>query len=276
MSNLSHKNLVNRIVSIVIFAPIFICAICWNSFSYFVAFLLIVILCMREFYRIAESNGIKANTYWGIFSGAFLYLFSFLYAQGIFGNKQIMLLAPLLGVMLILTLYEKKVANQFINVAYTLLGVLYIALPFSLLHSIAFRCSLYDYKIVLCILIINWTNDTGAYIVGSICGNKKLFERISHKKSWEGTLGGGVLALTACFVLSKFYNIMSLNMWLCIGLIIAVFGTYGDLVESMLKRNMNTKDSGNAIPGHGGVLDRFDGFILALPFIAAFMQLCVD
>jgi len=160
--------------------------------------------------------------------------------------------------------------------AYTMLSQLYIALPLSMINVLAFRQSAdgvthFYYLLPLSIFIFLWTNDTGAYCTGSLFGKHKLFPRISPAKSWEGSIGGGVLVLIVAtiiyFLESQGENLSNLNLWewLGLGLVVVVFGTWGDLVESLFKRTLGIKDSGNILPGHGGMLDRFDSSLMAIP-----------
>jgi phosphatidate cytidylyltransferase len=127
----------------------------------------------------------------------------------------------------------------------------------------------YDGALPIGFFIMLWTCDTGAYLVGRKFGKRKLFERISPKKTWEGSFGGAVLIIIVAFVLSQFdyFDILKLHEWVIVGLITLVFGTFGDLTESLLKRNIDVKDSGSLLPGHGGVMDRFDGLFLAVPAV---------
>jgi phosphatidate cytidylyltransferase len=131
----------------------------------------------------------------------------------------------------------------------------------------------YSYQIILGFFILLWTNDTGAYLSGKYFGKHKLFERISPKKTWEGSIGGGILTLAFAYVLSIYFTNLNITNWLIIGVLIAVFGGLGDLVESMLKRSLGIKDSGKLLPGHGGILDRFDGLLLSVPFVYGYLQL---
>lgn len=166
--------------------------------------------------------------------------------------------------------------------AYTMLSQLYIALPFSMINVIAFRqaadgLNYYYYLLPLSIFIFLWTNDTGAYCAGSLFGKHKLFPRISPAKSWEGSIGGGLLVLIVASVIyyveSRGENLSGLNLleWLGLGLVVVVFGTWGDLVESLLKRTLGIKDSGNMLPGHGGILDRFDSSLMAIPAAVVYL-----
>ena len=161
--------------------------------------------------------------------------------------------------------------------AYTMMTQLYIALPFSLLNALAFHLTpesevIYDPVLPLCMFVFLWINDAGAYICGSLLGKHKLFPRISPGKSWEGSIGGGILVMLIAasipYMLDQF-SLLTLNFsplqWAGLGLVIVVFGTWGDLIESLFKRTLSIKDSGNVLPGHGGMLDRFDSSLLAIP-----------
>ena len=147
-----------------------------------------------------------------------------------------------------------------------LLGVVYIGAPFTFLISLAFWHEGYEPLRVLGLLLLNWTNDTMAYVVGSRIGRRPFFSRISPKKTWEGTFGGVVFTFLVAFGLSNWIEGFSLREWMLLAACVSVFGTLGDLVESMLKRSVQVKDSGTILPGHGGFLDRFDSFIFVLPF----------
>lgn len=161
--------------------------------------------------------------------------------------------------------------------AYTMMTQLYIALPFSLLNALAFHLTpenevIYDPVLPLCMFVFLWINDAGAYICGSLLGKHKLFPRISPGKSWEGSIGGGILVMLIAasipYLLEEF-SLLTVNysplQWAGLGLVIVVFGTWGDLIESLFKRTLGIKDSGNVLPGHGGMLDRFDSSLLAIP-----------
>ena len=166
--------------------------------------------------------------------------------------------------------------------AYTMMSQMYIALPFSMLGVLAFRGShegvVYSWVAPLSVFVFLWINDTGAYLCGSLLGKHKLFPRISPGKSWEGSIGGFVFVSAIAVLIwhlaeSYGYNDLSLNAyeWVGLGLIVAVFGTWGDLVESLFKRTIGIKDSGNILPGHGGMLDRFDSSLMAMPAAVVYL-----
>jgi phosphatidate cytidylyltransferase len=166
--------------------------------------------------------------------------------------------------------------------AYTMMSQMYIALPFSMLGVLAFRGShegvVYSWVAPLSVFVFLWINDTGAYLCGSLLGKHKLFPRISPGKSWEGSIGGFVFVSAIAVLIwhlaeSYGYNDLRLNAyeWVGLGLIVAVFGTWGDLVESLFKRTIGIKDSGNILPGHGGMLDRFDSSLMAMPAAVVYL-----
>ncbi len=167
--------------------------------------------------------------------------------------------------------------------AYTMMAQLYIALPFSLLNTLAFHLTpqglvTYDAVSPLSVFVFLWMNDTGAYLCGSLLGKHKLFPRISPGKSWEGSIGGGILVIAIAVLvwyLTEQYQLNQLGLsaleWAGLGLTVVIFGTWGDLVESLFKRTLGIKDSGNILPGHGGMLDRFDSSLLAIPAAVVYL-----
>ncbi|WP_300567098.1 phosphatidate cytidylyltransferase [Flavobacterium sp.] len=151
----------------------------------------------------------------------------------------------------------------------------YIIIPFILIDKISRFDGEYEPTLIVCIFILIWTNDTFAYIVGKSIGKNKLFERISPKKTIEGFVGGIVFTIIAGIIISHFYFLRSTFFWIMTGLVISIFGTLGDLVESKFKRLANVKDSGNIMPGHGGILDRLDSIIFVSPFLFLFYKIIV-
>ena len=167
--------------------------------------------------------------------------------------------------------------------AYTMMAQIYIALPFSLLNTLAFHLApqgyvAYDALLPLSVFVFLWMNDTGAYLCGSLLGKHKLFPRISPGKSWEGSIGGGILVIAVAVLvwyMADQYQLNQLGLsaveWAGLGLTVVIFGTWGDLVESLFKRTLGIKDSGNILPGHGGMLDRFDSSLLAIPAAVVYL-----
>ena len=192
--------------------------------------------------------------------------------------------------LLIAELYLKQ-DDPIQDWAYTMLSQIYIALPFSLLNVLAFTANssgmvVFNTLLPLSVFIFLWVNDTGAYCVGSLLGRHKLFPRISPGKSWEGSIGGAVFVLAVAYGIgwldnmeiadanhtsSIFAGMLSIPEWLGLGLVVVIFGTWGDLVESLFKRTLGIKDSGSILPGHGGMLDRFDSSLLAIPAAVVYL-----
>ena len=191
---------------------------------------------------------------------------------------------PFVGTVLYLLISElyRRESNPLKNWAFAFAAQLYITLPLSLIFFLAYRYDAfsnslpYSWVLPLSVFIFLWTSDTGAYLCGSLLGRRfpaRLFERISPKKSWVGSIGGGLLCLLAGVVLWWAFPILLLWQWLGLGLVVCVFGTWGDLVESLFKRQLGIKDSGRILPGHGGMLDRFDSALLAIPAAVFYLQL---
>ena len=158
-----------------------------------------------------------------------------------------------------------------------MLSQLYVALPFALLNVLAFQNSpetssvTYNPILPLSIFVFIWLSDTGAYCVGSLIGKHRLFERISPKKSWVGSIGGAFFSIASSFVFAHFFPFMSTWQWAGLAVTVVIFGTWGDLTESLMKRQLGIKDSGNILPGHGGMLDRFDSALMAIPAAVVYL-----
>jgi phosphatidate cytidylyltransferase len=164
--------------------------------------------------------------------------------------------------------------QEFVTLAYQLMGITYITIPLVMLSKLGFfNMLVYSHGLPMGFFVLLWTSDTGAYLAGRSMGKNKLFERVSPKKTWEGSIGGLMLTLLVAYGLSYLFDEVSLGDWLVIALLIVVFGTFGDLFESLMKRNLHIKDSGKILPGHGGVLDRFDGLFLAAPAVFFYLLL---
>lgn len=268
-----YSNLTQRVIVAILGVMVIISGIYWHEWTYFAVFLIIVFFTLREFYKLVGLDGFLPLTFWGIMIGVFIYTFTFLVQMNLMDLEWFYLIFPLGSITYFIKLYKKSDAKPFVNIAFTFLGILYVTVPFSLLHVIAFSMGSYQFELVVGILLLTWASDTGGYFAGTMFGKTKLFLRISPKKSWEGFVGGAILTLLVAFIISNYSEIIPLWKWLMIGILTVIAGTYGDLVESLFKRSINIKDSGATLPGHGGFLDRFDALLLSLPFIAAFLKL---
>jgi len=268
-----YSNLTQRIITGVLGAAGIITGVCYNEWTYFVVFFIICFFSLLEFYKLAGLDGMVPQKAFGTLCGVLIFVFSFLIERGTMNHKFYFLIFPMMSCVYMIKLYKKVERKPFTNIAFTFLGILYVAVPFALLNAAAFENEVYNYEIIFGCLFILWASDTGAYFAGTFFGKRKLFERISPKKSWEGFFGGAALALIFTYGLSEFFHSLSFLQWFIIGLIIIVGGTFGDLVESLLKRSIEIKDSGTILPGHGGFLDRFDGLLISAPFIVAFLEI---
>ena len=228
--------------------------------------------CLKEFYRMISVDESKPQQLLGLILGVLGFC-------GVAGNllaaldsRYLLLLIPLVLAVFVRQLYQQQ-GKPFDGISRTLLGVIYVVLPFIAFFALGFVTGTYDHRLPLGFMLMLWGNDTGAYLAGKFLGKNRLFERISPNKTWEGFVGGIVLALVTGAVLAYYFPLLAYWQWLCTALVISLFGTFGDLVESMLKRSLQVKDSGALLPGHGGLLDRFDGLLFAAPAVLVFLAL---
>lgn len=268
------KKLLVRVATGAVFGVVLLACILYNNISFGALFALVTCLAVNEFCNlIHEYKKTTFSTPVAVVGGLYLFLAFFMMDKV---AEPFMLFVPyliLIAFALVRELY-KKADSPLDNMAYFALSQLYAALPFALLNILTtFGPGAYNYIMPLSIFIFLWCSDSGAYFVGSAIGRHRLFERISPKKSWEGSIGGGVLALVAAYVLSLFYPTLGTIEWMGMAAVVVVTGTWGDLIESCMKREMGIKDSGNILPGHGGILDRFDSAILAIPSVVVYLYI---
>lgn len=275
MSATSQKfsNLPTRLATAILGAAGIIFGVVYSEWTYLLIFLIICFFSMREFYILSGLDGMVPQKTFGILCGLVIFFLSFFIERGTISYRYYFVFFPLLSCVYMIKLYKKFERKPFTNIAFTFLGIFYIAVPLALLHIAAFENGVYNFQIIFGCLFILWATDTGAYFAGTFFGKRKLFERISPKKSWEGVIGGALLAYAMTYGIAYFFTSLVLWKWISVGTIIIVGGVYGDLVESLLKRSIEIKDSGNSLPGHGGFLDRFDGLFISAPFIVAFLEI---
>jgi phosphatidate cytidylyltransferase len=269
----SMTNLQQRVIAAVIAVPFLIFCIVFSDWTFYGLVAVIAILTQLEFYKLLGLSGNEPLTYYGTLCGFILVSVSFFVEKGLVPESNYYVLSPLMALIFFIKLYKSKDDKPFRNIAYTFLGVIYVALPFALLIILAFLTYKYSWQRPLGCLFLLWASDTGAYFAGTKFGKTKLFERVSPKKSWEGSVGGFIASMIVAYVLSMYFQDLKSWQWFGCGAIIVVAGTYGDLVESLFKRSIKIKDSASTIPGHGGFLDRFDGLLLSIPFIITFLKL---
>ncbi len=273
------KNLIVRTITGVIFVAAIVTSFL-NPVAMAVLFALVTGLTIWEFTGLVNEHveDTTINRVICTVAGVWFFLSMYGFCCGIVHSAVFFAYLFTIVYLFISELYLKQ-KNPINNWAYTTLSQMYIALPFSLINVLAFMGDNegdihYNYVIPLSVFIFLWINDTGAYCAGSLLGKHKLFPRISPGKSWEGSIGGAVFVAIAAYIISQLSPAtaqLSPLEWIGLGLVVVVFGTWGDLVESLFKRTIGIKDSGNILPGHGGMLDRFDSSLMAIPAAAVYL-----
>ena len=291
------NNILTRSFTGAIFVLLIVTSILIGSITFYLTFSIIVILSMLEFYNLSNFALANPQKWLGIFTGWLFFTVNYFYAFDFIHVRFFIVFIPIVILFFIneLYLFHKR---PFTSLAYSFLGIIYIAVPFSFLNYFVFRTNInildinditnYEYLInqniftsqsiyytpylLLGFFILIWIYDTFAYLTGILIGKHRLFERISPKKSWEGTIGGAIFTIGLSTLFPYFINILEWYQWLMFSVLIVVFSTYGDLVESLFKRSLNIKDSGKMLPGHGGILDRFDSVLIASPIIYIYLQ----
>ena len=275
------NNFVARTITGILFvATIVVCFL--NPTAMIFLFALVTGLTVWEFTGLVNDRpGVTVNRFISTVAGVYFFLAMAGTCSGFTSSTVFIPYLITIVYLLIAELYAKQ-EDPIHDWAYTMMSQMYVVLPFSLLNPLAFRAApegiMYIYTLPLSVFVFLWVNDTGAYCCGSLFGKHKLFPRISPGKSWEGSIGGGVFVLAAAalvWYLTDSYDMnptgMSMWEWMGLGLVVVVFGTWGDLVESLFKRTLGIKDSGNILPGHGGMLDRFDSSLLAIPAAVVYL-----
>lgn len=278
------NNFIQRAITGIIFVGVLIGCILGGPISFTLLFALITALTIHEFgVIISKQPDVEINKPICMLAGVFLF-FGFAYLGVMPGQTEILIPYLFLIIYLLVSELYLKEKNPLNNWAYAMMSQIYIALSFAMLnvlayHSIGNEGELSNYQVQynpilpLSIFIFTWINDTGAYCTGMLFGKHRLFERISPKKSWEGSIGGGVFSIIAAIVMAHYFPFMPISIWIGLALTVVIFGTLGDLTESLLKRTIGIKDSGNILPGHGGMLDRFDSTLMAVPAAVVYLYI---
>lgn len=273
------NNFIQRAVTGVLFVVVLVGCILYSPLSFGILFTVISALSVYEFAHLMNQSGeVNLNKTITSLGGTYLFLAIMAFCMSITDARVFLPYLALLLYLMITELYLKK-KNPIGDWAFSMLSQLYVALPFALLNVLAFQNTpeinsvTYNPILPLSIFVFIWLSDTGAYCVGSLIGKHRLFERISPKKSWEGSLGGGVFSIASSFVFAYFFPFMSIWQWAGLAIVVVIFGTWGDLTESLMKRQLGIKDSGNILPGHGGMLDRFDSAMMAIPAAVVYLYI---
>ena len=273
------NNFIQRAVTGVLFVVVLVGCILYSPLSFGILFTLISALSVYEFTHLMNQSGeVSINKAIAGLGGAYLFLALMGFCTQATDARVFLPYLALLLYLMITELYLKK-KNPIGNWAFSMLSQLYVALPFALLNVLAFQNTpeissvTYNPILPLSIFVFIWLSDTGAYCVGSMIGKHRLFERISPKKSWEGSIGGGIFSIASSFAFAHFFPFMHVWQWAGLAVTVVIFGTWGDLTESLMKRQLGIKDSGNILPGHGGMLDRFDSALMAIPAAVVYLYI---
>ena len=286
MTDKKHNFIVRAITS-VLFVIIVIGFTIWDPISFDLLFGIITAMTIWEFCTIVNKNAdLQVNRLITTVAGVYLFYAVMAFNMNICGSEIfIPYLVSIMYLMISELYFDRK--NSIYNWAFALMAQLYIALPFALLNTLSFIAvprswdmpqPIYTPVVTLSMFIFLWCSDAGAYCVGSLIGKNKLFPRISPGKSWEGSIGGGLIAIIVSLIIYYITNkyqipapLDSQIKWIGMAIVVVVFGTWGDLVESLLKRKLGIKDSGHILPGHGGMLDRFDSTLMAIPAVVVYL-----
>ena len=276
------KNLIVRSITGIFFvAAIVVCFM--KPFAMEFLFALITGLSIWEYCGLVNNvKGVQVNRLISTIAGVYFFLAVGGFCSGIVPTAAVFIPYLLTVVYLFISELYAKTENAINDWAYTMLGQMYIALPFSTINVLSFNATAdgniaFNNLVPLCVFVFLWANDTGAYCAGSLLGKHKLFPRISPGKSWEGSIGGAIIVLAVAFGIGQYENVLdsqtglTVLQWMGLGLVVVMFGTWGDLVESLFKRTLGIKDSGNILPGHGGMLDRFDSSLMAMPAAVVYL-----
>jgi phosphatidate cytidylyltransferase len=267
------KNFTQRTITGITYVIIIAASIFLHPFAFASVFTIVTAIGLSEFYTLASTEQIRPLNYTGIIAGILLFIANFLYVSGYIKLSYLIGLALLLFLIFFVGLIRWR-GHIISEAGITFLGILYIPVPLSMLAYLCYpekNASAYTSDLLLGYLIILWLFDTGAYITGSLLGKHKIMEKVSPGKTWEGLIGGLIIAAGTALVLAEIFEIIPRTDWIIISVIVAVTGTLGDLVESGIKRNASMKDSGKLLPGHGGILDRIDSVLLSIPFVTLYL-----
>jgi len=263
-----------RAITAFFFTLVMLGSVLSGTYTFTFFYLLLSLFSLAEFYKLIRTSGIRPHRNVALPVAALIFLVTSGYHFLQFETKYLLIIIPLIFSVFITELYKKD-KIPFANISYTFVGFIYVTVPFCFFYSLGFLndWTSYNFHLPLAFLLMLWANDTGAYLFGRKLGSHKLFERHSPKKTWEGFFGGMVTSLAVSFAIAFFFKEITPLIWAGTAILVVGFGTLGDLVESMLKRSLNAKDSGNILPGHGGLLDRFDGLLIAAPVVYAYLYL---
>ena len=272
------RQLLIRSITALVLGIAVIAALLWSVLAYYFIVLIIIGLAIVEFQMLLQKEYGKSpkqatfNILMLVFFSDLIFATTALINTGAISSKYL-IIPVLLPFLFFISELASKNKKPFRNIAYNLLSLFYVSAPFALLNYVTVDNNNYKPQLLLGMLFIIWSNDIFAYLIGSVIGRNPLLKRISPAKTIEGFIGGAIFALFVGILVSQFFLQLSYKNWLTISVIIVIFGTLGDLIESMFKRSVGVKDSGSLLPGHGGILDRIDAVLFSLPFVIGYLIL---
>ncbi len=273
------KKFITRAITGIVLVIVMLSAILFSPYSYALLFLVILTAGINEFNKLFKDSEVKPNKCLSYSISILLFVATFFIAQGKLEANYLMALSPLFLIIMGAELYRKN-EKPVENIAVSIFSVLYLAIPLALINFLVFpkliNQNAYTPNLLIALFALIWIYDSGAYLFGVTMGKHRLFERISPKKSWEGAIGGTFTAVLAAYFIAGFIPEMEVKHWIAISIITVVSSTFGDLTESMFKRYFGIKDSGHILPGHGGILDRFDSLFFAAPVVVMYLKLVVE
>lgn len=266
------NNFCTRALFGALYVALLLVGILTNYLAFTIVFGLITVVALHEFYTMLEKNSeVVISKYLNVIGGLLLFLASVYFSRT--GITMVFAVFFVYLVSLFVSELFLKRKNPIQSIAYSLFGIVYIGVPLALSTKLVFPDYDFRHEYFLALFVFIWVNDSFAYITGMLFGKHRLFERISPKKSWEGFFGGLTITILSSLVFYYFFPETFLYIWIGLAVVVVITGTLGDLFESLIKRTLGMKDSGNIIPGHGGILDRFDSTLFAIPAVAAFLML---
>ena len=272
------KTILTRTLSGSIYIVLIIGSILIGPVAFGSVLFVFLIIGLLEIYDISKISGHYPQRNIFLMIGLTVYLLNVLVIWEYLPVKYLVLNLGLILLPVIIELF-RKVIDPVQNLGFYLIGIFYLVIPIVVLNVLFFpdlNMTSPSHNLLIGFFLLIWINDTFAYLIGMLLGKHKFFERISPKKTWEGTIGGAVFAILGAYALSQFFIDYTKYEWIGLGLMVIIFGAFGDLIESMFKRTYGLKDSGKIMPGHGGILDRLDSILIASPFVLLYVVLILN
>lgn len=269
------NNFLKRILTGIVLILIMVSAVMYNQYTFFVLFYFIHLFGLLEFYKLMALDFAMYRKIAGSIVSSSLFITSALVLAGVWEKEVALITIPMAFLILVIELFLQS-QNPFANLAIMVFGITYVTIPCIIvieIPKIVFEQNSYNYHFMIGYLCIVWASDSGAYAIGKLFGKHLLFERISPKKTWEGSIGGAFCSLLVAYFASLWVTELTLANWMFIAIITIVIGTFGDLIKSLLKRKANVKDSGTILPGHGGILDRFDSLLSSALLVFCYLNI---